>query len=618
MPERHLPVRPSLRRLKQEAKSLHRAIRSGESAALADLARFHPASIHPGKAKLADAYLVLARSYGFSSWPRLLLACARPKDGGRAGIIKSGELDAAADPATWDAISAAADGDTAALRHLLRRNPKLARAEFWYTPAIHFAVREGHAEAVQLLLESGADPEWNGLHQGSLIDMARERGHAVVAELLAHARNRRGRVAARPADHPVHVAACNGDVLAVRELLDGDPHLTELGNAAGATLLHIACRRGDAAMVGLLLERGANVHAVQSAAAGLSGGLWTDLQAIDLAIWHSRRRSGDDSIARMLLERGATHDLTVAAALGHRDRVRQLLDQDPTRIRGTRPSGRRPLSAAIEFGHDDIARLLLERGADPGWAEPTAARGRALHAAASAGSLAMVELLLAHGADPNSTVDSSGSATYIAHTPEIRALLLENGGTLDPYVAWIGDDDALIRRVANDPDGTVLMEALTTICTLGKRDVLARLLQTGVRLPRVITSCQTYLLEHADMLRMLLDHGMSPDLMNWQYQTLLHFCCQRSDRADAAAAIERATILLDAGADINARDAEYRSSPLAWAARSNAMAMVEFLLARGAPTELPDDEPWATPLAWAERRGNAEVASILRRHDATR
>ena len=81
---------------------------------------------------------------------------------------------------------------------------------------------------------------------------------------------------------------------------------------------------------------------------------------------------------------------------------------------------------------------------------------------------------------------------------------------------------------------------------------------------------------------------------------------------------ECAAILLDAGATISARDEEYRSTPLAWAARNNLPDMVEFLLARGAPAHLPDDEPWATPLAWAERRGHAAIAAILRRHGATR
>jgi ankyrin repeat protein len=132
----------------------------------------------------------------------------------------------------------------------------------------------------------------------------------------------------------------------------------------------------------------------------------------------------------------------------------------------------------------------------------------------------------------------------------------------------------------------------------------------------VLTGCQGYLLEHPDMLRMLLVSGMSADLMNWQHQTLLHHtCCGRDDMHRR---LEVAGILLDGGADIAARDDEFASTPLAWAARANAVEMVEFLLARGAPVNRPDDEPWATPLVWAERRGNAEVAAILRRHGAQR
>ena len=156
----------------------------------------------------------------------------------------------------------------------------------------------------------------------------------------------------------------------------------------------------------------------------------------------------------------------------------------------------------------------------------------------------------------------------------------------------------------------------TTVVTKGKRDLLDSCLQAGIRVPAVVTSCQSYFLEHTDMLRTLLAHDMSPDLMNWQHQTLLHLVCRTPDTTGAA--VEHATVLLDAGANISARDDEYRSTPLAWAARTNAVQMVEFLLARGAPTNLPDDEPWATPLAWAERRQHAEIVSILRRHGADR
>ncbi|CAN5806355.1 hypothetical protein BH24ACI4_BH24ACI4_04710 [soil metagenome] len=117
------------------------------------------------------------------------------------------------------------------------------------------------------------------------------------------------------------------------------------------------------------------------------------------------------------------------------------------------------------------------------------------------------------------------------------------------------------------------------------------------------------------MLRTLLSRGMSPDVMNWQRQTLLHHVCGQQD--PAAAAIDEAAILIDAGANVSARDEEYRSTPLGWAARTNAIDMVRFVLPR-CPTNLPDDELWATPLQWAERRQHQEIAEILRRHGAGR
>jgi ankyrin repeat protein len=526
-------------------------------------------------------------------------------------FIRPPELDDEADPGTWEAISAANAGDVAALKRLIAGDPGLARAEFWYTPAIHFAVREGRSEVVRLLLDAGADPEWNGLHQGSLIEMAMERGYAEIARMLEEARDRRGRTRPGPAGHAIHVAAKRGDVDEVRRLLDADGTLVRLGTPSGATPLHVAACGDSLDVVTLLLDRGADPNALRGGARGLSGGFWTDLQPIDLAIWNRERRSDEDGMVRLLLEGGTTYDLTLAAALGDLAGVRRMLDADPARIRETRPSGRRPLGAAIELGHEAVARFLLERGADPTWGEPTAPKGRALHSAARAGNLELVRLLLSRGADPNSGIDSSGSAVVAAATPEIRALLEEHGGREDPYVtSWVEDDDKL-EAVADDPRAANRIgAAFTMIVGDGRRDLLARLLEAGFRMPTVFTGCQTYLLADAESLRTLLAHGMSPDQMNWQHQTLLHHSCDGSD--DSAGKIERAALLLDAGADLNARDDEYRSTPLAWAARTNALEMVRFLIGRGAPARLPDDEPWATPLAWAERRGHGEIAAILR------
>jgi ankyrin repeat protein len=198
---------------------------------------------------------------------------------------------------------------------------------------------------------------------------------------------------------------------------------------------------------------------------------------------------------------------------------------------------------------------------------------------------------------------------------------MARGGTLDPYdLVWLDEDDEVIRRVTEDPSSAELGcgGVFTAVCTRGKRDLLVRLLDAGIRVPPVVTACRSYLLENAEMLRILLASGMSPDMPNWQGQTFLHGLCSGGKRGQAGEALERAGILLDAGASISAREDEYRSTPLAWAARTNMPDMVELLLVRGAPTKLTDDPPWATPLAWAERRGHAEVAEILRKRGAVR
>lgn len=75
MAKRQLPVSPNLEQLRHQAKDLLRAIRRGEAAALEDLAAHHPERVEPATAKLADAQLALARSYGVPSWPRLVIAC---------------------------------------------------------------------------------------------------------------------------------------------------------------------------------------------------------------------------------------------------------------------------------------------------------------------------------------------------------------------------------------------------------------------------------------------------------------------------------------------------------------------------------------------------------------
>ncbi len=135
MADRHFPVRPNLEQLKHQAKDLLRAIRRGDPSAVAELRTHHPRQVGPLDARLADAQLVLARSYGLPSWPRLVLAC-RMTD------------------AIWR-------DDENAVRELVLEHPKLLREDARGTPSnwgppMSYAANLGRDRIIAMLHELGA------------------------------------------------------------------------------------------------------------------------------------------------------------------------------------------------------------------------------------------------------------------------------------------------------------------------------------------------------------------------------------------------------------------------------------------------------------------------------
>ena len=67
-----LPGDANLEHLRKQAKELQRRSRAGDPRALEWVASFHPRTPEPATLTRSDAQLVVARRYGFESWPRLV------------------------------------------------------------------------------------------------------------------------------------------------------------------------------------------------------------------------------------------------------------------------------------------------------------------------------------------------------------------------------------------------------------------------------------------------------------------------------------------------------------------------------------------------------------------
>ena len=147
-------------------------------------------------------------------------------------------MDHSARPTVEAFFSACRSGDVAGLRELLARQPGLAREHHAGTTGLHAAVN--HPDAVQLLLEHGADPN------------VRDEGDNAL---------------------PLHFAAGGGPLESVRLLLDAGSDVHGVGDlhqmdVIGWATIFAQARRD---VVDLLVERGARHHVFTAIALGEIG-----------------------------------------------------------------------------------------------------------------------------------------------------------------------------------------------------------------------------------------------------------------------------------------------------------------------------------------------------------
>jgi uncharacterized protein len=264
-----------------------------------------------------------------------------------------------------------------------------------------------------------------------------------------------------------------------------------------------------------------------------------------------------------------------------------------------------PLHYAVKGGRIEMVRLLLEAGANPlaeGWSGRPLGDDTPLARARDREQPEIVRLLEAAAGKPLPKLPARPEPP-----PDPRGeieLAMSNCGHR-------GDVAGALALLEQHPD--LAYAGLYEAVHQGHTELARLLLERGADPTKPWRwSCWFTPLMHSlrydrpnyEMASMLMDYGVTANDANGMGMTTLHILV-------GLGTPPAASWLLDRGADINRRDHEFNSTPLAWAARVGRAEMVELLLARGALRKLPDDEPWSVPAAWARRRGHTHLLNML-------
>jgi uncharacterized protein len=158
---------------------------------------------------------------------------------------------------------------------------------------------------------------------------------------------------------------------------------------------------------------------------------------------------GNRDLARELAAKTTDRTVHEAAALGEVERVRRMLEADPSLVHTYSPDGFTLLGFATFFGQPNVDRVVLDFNPDVNAQAKNAQKVGAVHAAAAVQNHDMLRTLLERGANPNAKQQSDYTPLHTAAgrgDVEMAKLLIRFGA--DPHAR--GSDGKSVADVARE------------------------------------------------------------------------------------------------------------------------------------------------------------------------
>jgi len=371
----------------------------------------------------------------------------------------------------WDAAS---EGRTEAVQVLLDEGADIhQKTRREGSSALHAAVQGSHDAIVLLLLEKGARVDLKDKEGRTPLLIAAKKGNSAV---ILHLLDKGAEVNVTTLDGwtPLHLVIELGHDATVPQLLDKGAGVN-VETKEGWTPLFIASKQGHNALVLLLLDKGADINVqtldLDKALGCVSSGARIQKSWERSSALHAAVKGSHDAVVQQLLGKGPDLNLKdkngctplhLAIDRGQDSVVQQLLEKGAG-INLKDKYGYTPLHLAIDRRNGATVQLLVAKGADVN-AKPDASRRyagepllSALHAAKDEPD-AIFQMLLDKGADVNVRI-TSGHYTnkYFGYTPLFVVIAEGN----DAFVKVLLDNNADVNIVVEwNPNPKFYLERL--------------------------------------------------------------------------------------------------------------------------------------------------------------